>query len=42
MKTINLILLLTIYQTILPIYAESKSPDTTTIRIVGDRMLRIS
>lgn len=38
MKTINLILLLTIYQTILPTYAESKSPDTTTIRIVGDRM----
>ena len=38
MKTINLILLLTIYQTILPIYAESKNPDTTTIRIVGDRM----
>lgn len=38
MKTINLILLLTIYQTILPIYAVSKSTDTTTIRIVGDRM----
>ena len=38
MKIINLILLLTIYQTVFPIYAEDINSDTAIVRIVGDRM----